>query len=144
MLEKSYFTPGFGTKGVIWPVCTGATLSEYNFAIYCCFRPPVVQICFFYSSRTIVKIHLFCVGISIGNLPETRYFLLAFYRYFRENSDSVIFLRPWWQPCMILLGRWWSKEKVKRWKMNVWIRFEFLWFQRKARRMKNSIVGKLF
>ena len=36
------------------------------------------------------------------------------------------------------------KRKSKRWKMTIQIRFEFLWFQRKARRMKNSIVGKLF
>ena len=46
-----------------------------------------------------LKFTFFCIGISIGILPETRYFLLAFYRYFRENLDSVIFLRPRWQPC---------------------------------------------
>ena len=34
----------------------------------------------------------------IGILPATRYFLLAFYWYFRGILVSVIFLRPWWQP----------------------------------------------
>ena len=54
-----------------------------------------------YSCRSIVETIL-CIGIFIGILPETRYFLLAFYRYFRENLDSVIFLRPRWQPCMAI------------------------------------------
>ena len=39
----------------------------------------------------------------IGILPETQSFLLAFYRYFRENLDSVIFLRPRWQPWIRIL-----------------------------------------
>ena len=25
---------------------------------------------------------------------------MALYRYFKVILDSVIFLRPWWQPCM--------------------------------------------
>ena len=43
----------------------------------------------------LLKSTFFCIGI----LPETLYFLLAFYRYFSETLDSVIFLRPRWQPC---------------------------------------------
>jgi len=53
---------------------------------------------FFTASAVLLKFTFLCIGIFIGILPETRYFLLAFYRYFRENWDSVIFLRPWWQP----------------------------------------------
>jgi len=53
---------------------------------------------FFTAPALLLRFTFFCVGISIGNLPETRYFLLAFYRYFRVILDSVTFLRPWWQP----------------------------------------------
>ena len=55
---------------------------------------------FFTAPALLLRFTFFCVGIYIGNLPEARYFLLAFYRYFRVNSDSVRFLRPCWQPCI--------------------------------------------
>ena len=58
----------------------------------------------FYSSHSIVEIQLllyrYFYRYFVGILPETRYFLLAFYRYFRETLDLVIFLRPRWQPCL--------------------------------------------
>ena len=53
---------------------------------------------FFTAPALLLRFTFFCVCIYIGNLPETRYFLLAFYRYFRVILDSVRFLRPWWQP----------------------------------------------
>ena len=49
----------------------------------------------FTAPAILLKFTFLCIGI----LPETKYFLLAFYRYFRENLDLVIFLRPRWQPC---------------------------------------------
>ena len=52
----------------------------------------------FTAPAILLKFTFLCIGI----LPETRYFLLAFYWYFRENLDSVIFLRPRWQPCMAI------------------------------------------
>ena len=55
---------------------------------------------FFAALTVLLKFNFFCIGIFIGILPETRYLLLAFYRYFRETLDSVIFLRPRWQPCI--------------------------------------------
>ena len=54
----------------------------------------------FTAPALLLRFTFFCVGIFIGNLPETRYLLLAFYRYFKVILDSVIFLRSWWQPCM--------------------------------------------
>ena len=54
----------------------------------------------------LLRFTFFCVGIFIGNLPESRYFLLAFYQYFRVISDLVIFLRPWWQPCWFSCRYW--------------------------------------
>ena len=60
----------------------------------------------FHSSCIIVEIHLlvyrYFYWYFVGILTETQYFLLAFYRYFRETLDSVIFLRPRWQPCMAI------------------------------------------
>ena len=62
----------------------------------------------FYSSHSIVEIQFllyrYFYRYFVGILPETRYFLLAFYRYFRETLDSVIFLRPRWQPCKEILS----------------------------------------
>ena len=55
---------------------------------------------FLTASAVLLKFTVLCIGIFVGILSETRYFLQAFYRYFRENSYSVIFLRPWWQPCI--------------------------------------------
>ena len=49
---------------------------------------------FFTTSALLLKLTLLCIGIFIGIFPETRHFLVAFYRYFRENLDSVIFLPP--------------------------------------------------
>ena len=63
------------------------------------FLPSCCKNMFFTAPALLLRFTFFCVGIFIGNLPETRYFLLAFYRYFRVILDSVIFLRPWWQPC---------------------------------------------
>ena len=67
---------------------------------------------FFYSSRSIVEIHLlvyrYFYWYFVGILTETQYFLLAFYRYFRETLDSVIFLRPRWQP-----GIYWCHRRSK-------------------------------
>ena len=57
---------------------------------------------FFTVPALLSRFTFFCVGIFIGNLPETRYILLAFHRYFRVILDSVIFLRPWWQPCVCM------------------------------------------
>ena len=54
---------------------------------------------FFTAPALLLRFTFFCVAIFIGNLPKTRYLLLAFYRYFRVILDSVIFLRSWWQPC---------------------------------------------
>ena len=49
----------------------------------------------------------FCVSVFCQKLSI---FLLAFYRYFRGNFDSVSFLRPCWQPSMCrYLGRFFSK-----------------------------------
>ena len=84
------------------------TVSEQNCAIYCCFHPPVVQICI-YSSHSIVEIQFllyrYFYQYFVGILPKTRYFLLAFYWYFRETLDSVIFLRPRWQPCLVSIHK---------------------------------------
>ena len=61
---------------------------------------------FFAAPALLLRFTFFCVGIFIGDLPETRYLLLAFYRYFRVILEStVIFLRPWWQPCKSMRKR---------------------------------------
>ena len=73
----------------------------------------------------------------------TLYFLLAFYRYFGETLDSVIFLRPRWQPwvwalfCFSYFFRAWKKWKLfdlpssvlEIVRVNVWKRFRlpFSW-----------------
>ena len=97
------------------------------------FCPPAVQICFFTAPALLLRFTFFCVGIFIGNLPETLYFLLAFYRYFRVILDSVTFLRTWWQPCQCVtlsvsrqrgkqklphslkmaVGQWWHPGMIK-------------------------------
>ena len=47
------------------------TLNGYNCAICCCFQPLVVQICFFTAAALLLKSSILCIGIFIGNLPET-------------------------------------------------------------------------
>jgi len=64
------------------------------------FLPSCCRNIFFTAPALLLRFTFFCVGIFIGNLPKTRYLLLAFYRYFRAILDSAIFLRPWWQPCL--------------------------------------------
>jgi len=60
------------------------------------FSPSCCTNMYFTALTVLLKFNFFCIGI----FPETWYFLLAFYRYFRETLDSVIFLRPRWQPCI--------------------------------------------
>ena len=50
------------------------------------------------ATGSIVEIHLLVYQYFVDILPENWYFLLAFYRYFRENLNSVIILGPCWQP----------------------------------------------
>ena len=83
----------------------------------------------------------FCVLVF---LSVVWYISLAFHRYFREILDPIFFWDPGGSPAWYYWADDEAKRRSKRWKMTVWIRFEFLWFQRKARSMKNSIVGKLF
>ena len=52
----------------------------------------------FTASAVLLKFTVLCIGIFIGIFPETLYFLLASYRYFMENFDSVMFLRPCGSP----------------------------------------------
>ena len=40
---------------------------------------------FFTAPALLLRFTLFCVGIYIDNLPETLYFLLECYRYFRKK-----------------------------------------------------------
>ena len=71
-------------------------IAQYT-AVYspsCC-----TNVCFT-ALTVLLKCNFFCIDIFFGILPETRYFSLAFYRYFRETLDLVIFLRPRWQPCI--------------------------------------------
>jgi len=100
------------------------TLKSYFKCIKLCnilqFSPSCCTNVFFTAPAVLLKFTFLCIGIFIGILPETRYFLLAFYRYFRENLNSVIFLRPWWQPwewfnlqrCELgeVRSRLWSKD----------------------------------
>ena len=62
------------------------------------FSPSCCTNMFFTAPALLLRFTFFCVGIFIGNFPEIRYFSSAFYRYFWVILDSVIFLRPWWQP----------------------------------------------
>ena len=52
----------------------------------------------FTASAVLLKFTVLCIGIFIGIFPEALYFLLASYRYFMENFDSVMFLRPCGSP----------------------------------------------
>ena len=78
------------------------TVESYSKLIQFChiplFSPSCCTNMFFTAPALLLRFTFFCVAIFIGNLPKTRYLLLAFYRYFRVILDSVIFLRPWWQP----------------------------------------------
>ena len=46
---------------------------------------------FFTAPAVLFKFTSLCIVILISILLENRYFALAFYRYYRENLDSVIF-----------------------------------------------------
>ena len=89
----------------------------------------------FKARAILLRFTLLCICI----LPENRYFLLAFYRYFRENLDSVIFY-PRWQPWICHLSVkicfrccWRTPKKEARWgKKRLW--------RRKSRLRANALM----
>jgi len=107
------------------------TLKSYFKCIKLCnillFSPSCCTNVFFTAPAVLLKFTFLCIGIFIGILPETRYFLLAFYRYFRENLDSVTFLGPWWQPWVFTPEQW-----QKHWVPSYWPEERSYWHSKEA------------
>ena len=77
------------------------TLSESNCAIYCCFHPPVVKICF-YSSCSIVETHLLVYRHYYRYFARNSAFFVCILSVFWGNFGLCNILRPRLQPWICL------------------------------------------